>query len=213
MMDEFVALYIGLQGNKNLEQKFRESLGVSPQSSYFVFRPHKLRALTVLLNQVSLVNTRSATCRHSSRTTRLCWVRVKTPSRPLSTANSMLALAHRTTMRVFQNFRTLSTWVLTRLRPSLAKYFSRFLFACFWIWSLKVSRMKRVSFSINTRGSFCPHIKQTSQSWRQFTTCKGLRIQRWLSSSKTSFSLRFLDTATRCSNTKWISTSWILSCI
>lgn len=29
MMDEFVALYIGLQGNKNLEQKFRESLGVS----------------------------------------------------------------------------------------------------------------------------------------------------------------------------------------
>ena len=30
MMDEFVALYVGLQGNKNLEQKFRESLGVSP---------------------------------------------------------------------------------------------------------------------------------------------------------------------------------------
>ena len=29
MMDEFVALYIGMQSNKNLEQKFRESLGVS----------------------------------------------------------------------------------------------------------------------------------------------------------------------------------------
>jgi len=31
MMDEFVALYIGMQGNKSLEQKFRESLGVSRQ--------------------------------------------------------------------------------------------------------------------------------------------------------------------------------------
>jgi hypothetical protein len=32
MMDEFVALYIGMQGNKGLEQKFRESLGVSDLS-------------------------------------------------------------------------------------------------------------------------------------------------------------------------------------
>jgi len=32
MMDEFVALYIGMQGNKGLEQKFRESLGVSELS-------------------------------------------------------------------------------------------------------------------------------------------------------------------------------------
>jgi len=47
MMDEFVALYIGLQGNKNLEQKFRESLGVSTRPSNFVFRPHKQKAQTV----------------------------------------------------------------------------------------------------------------------------------------------------------------------
>ena len=29
MMDEFVALYIGMQAGSSIEQKFRESLGVS----------------------------------------------------------------------------------------------------------------------------------------------------------------------------------------
>ena len=29
LMDEFVALYIGIQGNKGLERQFRESLNVS----------------------------------------------------------------------------------------------------------------------------------------------------------------------------------------
>ena len=31
MMDEFVALYLGVTGGRNLEQKFREQLGVSTQ--------------------------------------------------------------------------------------------------------------------------------------------------------------------------------------
>lgn len=47
MMDEFVALYIGMQGNKNLEQKFRESIGVSDYTNFnFMFRVPKLKVLT-----------------------------------------------------------------------------------------------------------------------------------------------------------------------
>ena len=49
LMDEFVALYIGMTGNSSLEQKFRESLNVSTTISVRLTscdREDKMRAHT-----------------------------------------------------------------------------------------------------------------------------------------------------------------------
>ena len=38
LMDEFVALYLGMAGNKSLEKQFRESLSVSHESDLPFFK-------------------------------------------------------------------------------------------------------------------------------------------------------------------------------